>query len=377
MRSIILLKLLRIRKDIGLILIMTLLCLMTIYMITSASNTVFKHTVAIVQEEENPSYDKFVSLLKESRSFDFEEMDLKDATNQVEEGGILAGLVIRKDKVSILKVVDDTNIFVLESLVSSTMMNMQTNQNIAVEITDYISDIKDIDKEETREEIYRELESQFKYRKPIKVSKSILDKDNENGYDYILHGAIGMILFFSMYTMVFGIGSILEDKRFNTWNRILVSPISKKSILGGNFIVTFIMGSFQILLLIVLSKYIFNIDWGTSLLGISIIALAFVFTTTSLGLMLSGIVDSPSQLSAISPIILTSTSMLGGAMWPLEIVESKIILFLANFTPQKWAIEGMENIAIYGMELGDMTLNLAVLMGLGLVFFIIGIRLVR
>lgn len=377
MRSIILLKLLRIRKDIGLILIMTLLCLMTIYMITSASNTVFKHTVAIVQEEENPSYDKFVSLLKESRSFDFEEMDLRDATNQVEEGGILAGLVIRKDKVSILKVVDDTNIFVLESLVSSTMMNMQTNQNIAVEITDYISDIKDIDKEETREEIYRELESQFKYRKPIKVSKSILDKDNENGYDYILHGAIGMILFFSMYTMVFGIGSILEDKRFNTWNRILVSPISKKSILGGNFIVTFIMGSFQILLLIVLSKYIFNIDWGTSLLGISIIALAFVFTTTSLGLMLSGIVDSPSQLSAISPIILTSTSMLGGAMWPLEIVESKIILFLANFTPQKWAIEGMANIAIYGTGLGDMALNLAVLTGLGLVFFIIGVRLVK
>lgn len=346
-------------------------------MSVGASNRTFKHTIVVAQEEQSPSYDKFMSLLRENKAFDFEETDLKDATNQVEEGNVLAGLVVRKDKVSILKITDDTNIFVLENLVSNTMLNMKTNQNIAAGITDYISEVKDIDKEETTKEVYNTLENQWKHRKPIKVSRSFLDTDNKNGYDNIMHSAIGMMLFFSMYTMVFGIASILEDKRFNTWSRVLVSPISKKEILGGNFVATFIVGLFQIFLLIVLSQYLFDVDWISSLLGVFIVASAFVFATTSLGLMLSGMVKTHSQLSAISPIVLTSTSMLGGAMWPLEIIDSKVLLFLANLTPQKWAIEGIEKVAMYGKGLGDIILNLVVLMGLGIAFFIIGVKLIK
>jgi ABC-2 type transport system permease protein len=96
-------------------------------------------------------------------------------------------------------------------------------------------------------------------------------------------------------------------------------------------------------------KYLLGVDWGNSMPGVLMVAAAFVFTVTSMGLLLSGVVKTHAQLSSITPVVLTSTSMLGGCAWPLEIVNNKLLLLLAELTPQKWAIQGMENIASKGM----------------------------
>lgn len=101
----------------------------------------------------------------------------------------------------------------------------------------------------------------------------------------------------------------------------------------------------------------------------------FVFAVTSLGLFLSGIVKTHSQLAAVTPLILTSTAMLGGCMWPLEIVKSKTLLALANVTPQKWAMQGMEGIACYGQGFEAAVIPTLVLLGMGLIYFTAGVRL--
>lgn len=36
--------------------------------------------------------------------------------------------------------------------------------------------------------------------------------------------------------IVFTMGSILEDKKLRTWNRIRISPLSSRAVLAGNFI---------------------------------------------------------------------------------------------------------------------------------------------
>ncbi|MGE5629772.1 MAG: ABC transporter permease [Caulobacteraceae bacterium] len=139
----------------------------------------------------------------------------------------------------------------------------------------------------------------------------------------------------------------------------------------------YLEGAIQFGVLIIAGKYLFGIDWGSSTAGILTVAAAFVFAVTYLGLMLSGLVKSFSQLSAVTPVVLTSTAMLGGCMWPLDIVNSKVILFMANLTPQKWAMQGMERIASYGQGFEAAILPAAVLLGMGAVFFAVGVKLVR
>ena len=69
------------------------------------------------------------------------------------------------------------------------------------------------------------------------MSHSVLDADDfdENFYENI-HYLMGFNIFFVMFSIIFTMGSILEDKKLRTWNRIRISPLSSRAVLAGNFI---------------------------------------------------------------------------------------------------------------------------------------------
>jgi ABC-2 type transport system permease protein len=217
----------------------------------------------------------------------------------------------------------------------------------------------------------------WKFKNPLKITSTVANTNIQSGYDSMKQSMIGFSIFFSMYTMVFSIGIILSDKRYKTWDRMLISPVSMSSILGGTMVVSFLVGIMQMSVLILGGKYLFGIDWGNSIAGIMTVTTVFVFAIISFGLMLSGIVKTEAQLGAIAPVVLTSTSMLGGTMWPLEIVNNKILLFLAELTPQKWAMQGMLNIASKGMGFESIIIPSIVLLAMGIIFFTIGVKTVK
>ncbi len=375
MSSILMLRLMQYKRDISIVLLMTALTIGFIFIFAGPNNGVYKYKILVATDEKTPSYVRFMNELYKNKSYEFIEADYDTVKAEVEEGKIIAGIYFKNDEISILKTKEDINIFILENLASNTLFSIQSMSDMAETIVNYIDNIKDVDNNAVETIAYNEILESVTEKKHMTVSKEYLNSVNTLEYDGTKHLTIGIILFMSMFTIVFGIGSILEDKEYHTWDKMLISPLSRKQILGGNLISTFIVGAGQILLLIVLTKQLMGMDWGDGedIKLVVLIGLLFVMTTTSLGLMLSGAVKTQRQLSTITPIILTSTSMLGGAMWPLDIVQSKLLLFLANFTPQKWAIEGMEKIIIYGGELNDIISSIIVLMIMTVVFFTIGI----
>jgi ABC-2 type transport system permease protein len=217
----------------------------------------------------------------------------------------------------------------------------------------------------------------WKYKNPLAVSTATVNNSADSGYDNLKHSMIGFSLFFSMYTMVFGVGTILYDRQYRTWERMMITPVSKASVLGGSMVVTYLVGFLQLGILVIAGKYLLGIDWGRSIAGILLIVAAFVFAITALGLLLSGVVKTHAQLASVTPVLLTSTSMLGGCMWPLEIVNNRVLLFLAELTPQKWAVQGMEDIAAGGLGFEAAVIPALVLAGMGLIFFVAGVRLTR
>lgn len=375
MSSVLMLKLMQYKKDIAIVLLMAALTIVFIFVLGGPNNGIYKYDILVATDEKTPSYERYIQELSKNKSYEFIEADYEDVKSDVEEGKILAGIYFKDDNISIMKTKEDINVFVLENIASSTLFNIQSISNMAEEITNYIDELKPVEKSEVEAFAYKDILDSINDRKYMAVTKGYINIENTMEYDGFKHVTIGMTLYMSMYTIVFGIGSILEDKQYHTWSKMLISPLSKRDILGGNLIATFIVGSGQILLLMVLTKYMMGMDWGSGkgFIWIILIGLLFVLATTSLGLMLSGLVKTQRQLSTITPIILTSTSMLGGTMWPLDIVESKILLFLANLTPQKWAIEGMEKIAMYGGGFNDIIPSILVLLIMSILFFTVGV----
>nr|HPL54672.1 ABC transporter permease [Bacillota bacterium] len=360
MLSIIKLRLLRLRDDYVVFIFLTLMAFGLTAVFGVSFNT-YRPAVLVVDEDKSDYSETFINELKINKEFNFEDSDMKNAAAYVEEDKVLAALIIYEgfeagikdgEKVSfgVIKIKDDTLILALEKMVSGIALKMAGAAKIADIASDFIHAEKPaVPRKEIRDSSYRNVMEAWKYKRPMEVASYVAETGMDRSYDGLKHSMIGFSLFFSMYTMVFGIGTILSDKQYKTWQRMLISPVSRASILGGSMIVAYIVGVIQISVLIIGGKYLLGIDWGSSIMGILMVAGSFVFTVTSMGLLLSGVVKTRGQLSSIAPVVLTSTSMLGGCMWPLEIVNSKPLLLLAELTPQKWAMQGMESIASKGM----------------------------
>lgn len=386
MLSIIRLRLLMLRDDFWVYVLMIVMAF-GLTAVFGFSFNEYRPTVLIVDEDRSSYSEIFIEEIKANKGFKFINADMGTAAAQVEEGKVLAALIINEsfdteiksgNKVSlgVIKIKDDTLILSIESQVTSIALKMAGGVRIADITANYIHSQKlEIDRQAIMETAYQGVMDGWKYKNPMEVTTEIAE--SEGGYDSLKHSMIGFSLFFSMYTMVFGIGTILNDRHHKTWQRMLISPVSKPSILGGSMLVAYLTGALQMGILVLSGKYLLGIDWGNSMLGIMMIVCAFVFTVTSMGLMLSGLVKTHNQLSSITPVVLTSTSMLGGCMWPLEIVNNKVLLFLAEMTPQKWAIQGMESIASKGMGFEAAVFPTIVLIAMGVLFFIAGVKIMK
>ena len=387
MISIVKLRLLRLKDEYLVFVIMTAMALGLTFVFGFSFNG-YRPSVILVDEDKSSYSEDFIAELKLIETFNFIDTDLNFASKQVEEGDAIVALVINEgfqndiqkgNSITIgqIKVKDDTFILTLQESVRSLIMKMAGSKKIAEVTANFISTQKPVNKEDIENLAYKNVMDSWKFKNPLKVTSTVANTNNNSGYDAMKHSMIGFTIFFSMYTMVFSIGTILSDKQYKTWERMLTSPVSMTSILGGTMIVSFLVGMVQMVVLILGGKYLIGIDWGESIAGIMMVTMVFVFTVTSMGLMLSGIVKTQAQLGAMTPVILTSTSMLGGCMWPLEIVNNKVLLFLAELTPQKWAIQGMENIAAKGMGFEAAIMPTIVLLAMGIIFFSIGVKTVK
>lgn len=385
MLSIIKLRVLRLRDDVMVFVLMTAMAL-GFTAIFGASFDSYKPSVVIVDEDKSFYSEYFIDELEKNKSYNFTETDRISASKEVEEGRVLVALIVHKGfhdgieagneiSLGVMKVKDDVLILSLQETVSGIVLKMSGGIKIAGLTADFIHFATDeANIEEIRESAYNSFMESWKFRNPISVTSTVAATGAATGYNGLKHSMIGFTLFFSMYTMVFAIGTILSDKQYKTWERMLISPVSKTSILGGSMIVAYLTGAVQMGLLIACGKYLLKIDWGSSMAGVLLVSAAFVFAVTSLGLMMSGFIKTQGQLGSMAPIILTSTSMLGGCMWPLEIVNNKILLFLAELTPQKWAMQGIESIASNGMGFEAAVLPSGILLLMGIIYFTVGVK---
>lgn len=387
MLSIIRLRLIRLRDDFWVYVLMMVMAFGLTAVFGMSFND-YKPNVLIVDECNTAYSQRMADELMESKTFAFKKALMSDAIIQVREGKALAAVVLDEGfdsavrfgnsvPVGIMKQKDDTLILTLKQQLSSIASKMAGGVRISEITSDYVASRKpESSRTSLTESAYGSVMDAWKYKRPVVIS-ALTVADKAPGYDNMKHSMIGFSLFFSMYSMVFGIGTLLYDRQYKTWQRMLITPVSRASILGGSMTVTYFAGVLQLAILVIAGKYLLGIDWGNSTSGILLIVAAFVFAVTSLGLLLSGIVKTHAQLASITPVLLTSTSMLGGCMWPLDIVNNKFLLFLAELTPQKWAIQGMENIASRGLGFESAVVPAAVLAVMGLIFFAAGIRLVK
>ena len=169
----------------------------------------------------------------------------------------------------------------------------------------------------------------------------------------------GLLLMFTMGLINSSVSIIMEDRKQMTMTRIYTAPVRAYEIALGNFMGSFIIGFLQIVIVLIISRYVMGFDYGLPFGSHLIILLFFMLASLGIATTVSGLAKNSNVIGMINNLIITPTCMIGGCFWPIEIMPS-FMQKLANFVPQKWAIEAIQNLAS-GQTLAQNSIQIAVL----------------
>ncbi|MCC5890152.1 MAG: ABC transporter permease [Alkalibacterium sp.] len=206
------------------------------------------------------------------------------------------------------------------------------------------------------------------------VARSEVGSSNEQ---YRLGVVFGMTLYFSIFSILFLMVNLIEEKVTGTWQRLIFSPLTKARIYLGQLFHYGMAGVIQIVLALIILRALIGFDVGDNYAAIALVILSFVFAIVSLGLVLMGLVQTPQQLQIVIPIVGTSMAMLGGAFWPLEVVNNRFLLFIADLMPIRYGMEGLTGAILRNESIPQLAGPVLVLLAMGIIFMAIGLNLME
>ncbi|WP_033542108.1 ABC transporter permease [Planococcus sp. CAU13] len=303
---------------------------------------------------------EWLTELNRSDNLSFVLVSEGEARQDVVDGDSRMALQLLADDYRLLVVADDPARFEVESYI---------NQVYIRELR-----IRELEEQSAAVDVRERLDGMLE-EPAMTVSTASLDGGEDTFvYDGQLQMLFGMSLFFSVYTILFSLMKIVEEKQFGTWNRLILSPLKKWQIYLGHMAYSFSVGYLQIVLVILLFKYLFNFDVGNQFGLLLLITAVYTFSIVALGMLVMGLVRTPQQLQAVVPILATGMAMIGGAFWPIELVSNNILLAISKVLPMTYGLDALKSVSIYGEGLAALYEPLSIMLLIGVVLMGVGIN---
>ncbi len=177
-------------------------------------------------------------------------------------------------------------------------------------------------------------------------------------------------VFFALFTGIFGIHSIYEERKNWTLQRLIVSPTPKVFLLAGKLLGNLVTVFLQIMILLAALTLIASVVigqptfiWGANISALLALTLALALCVSGLGVFVVGLAKTPEQVNLFGPMINITLAVLGGA-FGFALPEQA-----ARFSLIYWGVDAFTQLA---NAQTDVTVNLLVLFGQGIVLFLLG-----
>jgi ABC-2 type transport system permease protein len=169
--------------------------------------------------------------------------------------------------------------------------------------------------------------------------------------------------------------SIVVERTRGTLLRLQVAPISRTHILGGKALACFLSTTGIAVGLYVFGFFVFSLrpmSYALLLMAVLSTSVAFV----GIMMLLSVVGRTEQAAGGIGWAVLIMMSMLGGGMIPLFAMPAWMNR-ISHISPIKWSILAMEGAVWRGFSLREMLQPCGILVAVGIVCFLIGVRAFR
>jgi ABC-2 type transport system permease protein len=179
-----------------------------------------------------------------------------------------------------------------------------------------------------------------------------------------------MILICALMTSV----TITREKEFGTMEVLLVSPLKPAQIILGKVIPYFLLSFIDVIMILLLSWFVFNLPIRGSLILLLSESMLYIFMSLSLGILVSTVSKTMQQAIFISFIgMMLPTILLSGFIFPIENMP-KGYAWVSAILPPQYFIIIIKNIMIKGTGFLYVWKETLILIGFTLAFIGISIR---
>lgn len=182
--------------------------------------------------------------------------------------------------------------------------------------------------------------------------------------------AAAMCAMFVLFNVTFGAKSIVQERKTETLARLLSSPIHRSSIITGKFLGTLYFSFLQFLVFVTATHYLFGVSWGSNILQVFVIGLAYSVTVAGFAMIIAGIITEEKTADTVGGIGVQILALLGGSMIPVATFPNSLQQ-LANIAPNKWALGTLLEI-MNGTAWSTLILPVSVLVLSGLLALMVG-----
>lgn len=172
----------------------------------------------------------------------------------------------------------------------------------------------------------------------------LIDTDEVDYIQFILPGIVGMTILFSS---IFSTISVVWDREFGFLREMLVSPVSRVTIVFGKLLSGTMLSLFQGAALLIIAPFlglgVGVLDFLAMLILMALVALAI----TALGLFVASFLTSLEGFNVIMNFIVLPMFFLSGALYPVGSLPPYIKVF-AYINPLCYGVDSFKHVLLPG-----------------------------
>lgn len=191
----------------------------------------------------------------------------------------------------------------------------------------------------------------------------------------ISYYSAGMTGMFLLFGSMFGAFSFVAERREQTLARLMRTPATKLSIVGGKAIGVFGIGIAQFAVLYMGTRLLFGVDWGQSVAASVMLGAAEAIAAAGLAMTLAALGKTERSVGGIAPAAIMLFAATGGSMVPTEQLP-KFLLPVQVISPVYWTVNGLLDV-MRGATVVDILPNAAAVLAIGIVLFAFGVWRLR
>ncbi|HEY3914875.1 MAG TPA: ABC transporter permease [Verrucomicrobiae bacterium] len=173
----------------------------------------------------------------------------------------------------------------------------------------------------------------------------------------------GWAMQFLLFALMAASMSLFAEKDRGLFQRILSGPVPRSAILWSKFLYGVAIGLFQLMVLFVAGRLLFNIDIVTHAPSLVLVCICAAGACSAFGMMLASFATTSDTAQGLSAMCILVMSALGGAWFPIRFMPQSM-QHLSRFTLVYWSIEGFVQVLWEHVSFGELLQTIGILVGI-------------